>query len=289
VKVILDIAGGKGGDGLPANLVAFLNLVSLFVNLTQQRVKTMSEIVSPVRPTLDRIIIRKVTRDKVTPGGLMLPDVVDDRPHLFRAVVLATGPGRREVVEGSRESVQRVGDRVWRIPVNGFWQSHRDAAQTYSDLVRQWADGLGARRAWDLYGGAGLFAATLAESMGKGARVLSVDTARSASAAARAALGDLPAVKVVSGSVRGFLAGQSRAADVAVLDPPRAGAGRAVIDLLARAGVPRVIHIGCEAASFARDIGLYRGNGYAVEALRVFDAFPLTHHVECVALLTRRP
>ena len=70
-----------------------------------------------------------------------------------------------------------------------------------------------------------------------------------------------------------------------MLDPPRAGAGRAVIDLLARAGVPRVIHIGCEAASFARDIGLYRGNGYAVEALRVFDAFPLTHHVECVALL----
>jgi tRNA/tmRNA/rRNA uracil-C5-methylase (TrmA/RlmC/RlmD family) len=125
--------------------------------------------------------------------------------------------------------------------------------------------------------------------MGKGARVLSVDTARSASAAARAALGDLPAVKVVSGSVRGFLAGQSRAADVAVLDPPRAGAGRAVIDLLARAGVPRVIHIGCEAASFARDIGLYRGHGYSVEALRVFDAFPLTHHVECVALLTRRP
>ncbi len=208
----------------------------------------------------------------------------DNRRH-----VLATGPGRREVVEGSRESVQRVGDRVWRIPVNGFWQSHRDAAQTYSDLVRQWADGLGARRAWDLYGGAGLFAATLAESMGKGARVLSVDTARSASAAARAALGDLPAVKVVSGSVRGFLAGQSRAADVAVLDPPRAGAGRAVIDLLARAGVPRVIHIGCEAASFARDIGLYRGHGYSVEALRVFDAFPLTHHVECVALLTRRP
>ena len=205
----------------------------------------------------------------------------DNRRH-----VQATGPGRREVAEGSRESVQRVGDRVWRIPVSGFWQSHRDAAQTYSDLVRQWADGLGAQRAWDLYGGAGLFAATLAESMGKGARVLSVDTARSASAAARAALGDLPAVKVVSGSVRGFLAGQSRAADVAVLDPPRAGAGRPVIDLLARAGVPRVIHIGCEAASFARDIGLYRGNGYVVEALRVFDAFPLTHHVECVALLT---
>ncbi|MGB3331263.1 MAG: class I SAM-dependent RNA methyltransferase, partial [Mycobacterium sp.] len=74
---------------------------------------------------------------------------------------------------------------------------------------------------------------------------------------------------------------------VAVLDPPRAGAGREVIDLLAAAEVPRVVHIGCEAAAFARDIGLYRGHGYTVEQIRVFDAFPLTHHVECVALLTR--
>ena len=48
-----------------------------------------------------------------------------------------------------------------------------------------------------------------------------------------------------------------------------------------------MIHIGCEAASFARDIGLYRGHGYEVANLRVFDSFPLTHHVECVALLTR--
>jgi tRNA/tmRNA/rRNA uracil-C5-methylase (TrmA/RlmC/RlmD family) len=60
-----------------------------------------------------------------------------------------------------------------------------------------------------------------------------------------------------------------------------------VIDLLAGAGVPRVIHIGCEAASFARDVGLYRSHGYAVEEVRVFDSFPLTHHVECVAVLKR--
>ena len=60
-----------------------------------------------------------------------------------------------------------------------------------------------------------------------------------------------------------------------------------MIEALAAADVPRIVHIGCEAASFARDIGLYRRSGYAVEAIRVFDAFPLTHHVECVAVLTR--
>jgi tRNA/tmRNA/rRNA uracil-C5-methylase (TrmA/RlmC/RlmD family) len=141
--------------------------------------------------------------------------------------------------------------------------------------------------AWDLYGGAGIFAAVLGDAVGESGRVLTVDTARAASGAARAALVDLPQINVVTDSVRRVLAIQQSGADVAVLDPPRSGAGREVVDLLAAAGVSRVVHIGCEAASFARDIGLYLGHGYAVENIRVFDAFPLTHHVECIALLTR--
>lgn len=117
--------------------------------------------------------------------------------------------------------------------------------------------------------------------------MLSVDTSRAATGAARAALADLPQVSVRTDSVRRVLAKERSGADAAVLDPPRTGAGREVIGLLADADVPRIIHIGCEAAAFARDIGLYRGHGYAVEQITVFDAFPLTHHVECVGLLTR--
>jgi len=75
--------------------------------------------------------------------------------------------------------------------------------------------------------------------------------------------------------------------DGALFDPPRTGAGRDVIEQLAAAEVPRIVHIGCEAASFARDVGLYLGHGYAVDDLQVFDSFPLTHHVECVAVLAR--
>jgi hypothetical protein len=215
-----------------------------------------------------------------------------------RRQVASTAPRRQEVAstarrrgvavaEGSGESVQRVGSRVWRVPVSGFWQSHRDAAATYSALITQWARVTQPACAWDLYGGSGLFAAALAEVVGETGQVLTVDTSRTASATARAALADLPQVRTISGSVRHVIAGQSAAADIAVLDPPRSGAGREVIDLLAGAGVPRVIHIGCEAAAFARDIGLYRLNGYRVESIRVFDAFPLTHHVECIALVSK--
>jgi tRNA/tmRNA/rRNA uracil-C5-methylase (TrmA/RlmC/RlmD family) len=174
--------------------------------------------------------------------------------------------------------------------VTAFWQAHRDAAATYSALVADWAAAGTGMSAWDLYGGAGVFAAALGEAVGASGRVLSVDTSRGSTRAARSALADLSQVQIVTDSVRRALAAQregASTADVAVLDPPRAGAGREIIDLLAAAGVPRVVHIGCEAASFARDIGIYLGHGYAVEKIKVFDAFPLTHHVECVSLLTR--
>jgi tRNA/tmRNA/rRNA uracil-C5-methylase (TrmA/RlmC/RlmD family) len=214
--------------------------------------------------------------------------VVDDDGR--RHVVRTRREGRRtstEVVEGSYQSVQRAGRRSWSVPVTAFWQAHRDAALAYSELISDWAQPSAGMTAWDLYGGVGVFAAVLGDAVGEAGRVITVDSSRAASRAAQAAFTDLPQVQVITDSVRRALSGQRRGADVAVLDPPRAGAGRDVIDLLAAAEVPRVVHIGCEAASFARDVGLYRRQGYVVNEIRVFDSFPLTHHSECVALLTR--
>ncbi|HTY31331.1 class I SAM-dependent RNA methyltransferase [Mycobacterium sp.] len=221
------------------------------------------------------------------PPHAQLHVAVDDDGE--RHVVRTVRQGRRTetaVVEGGYEAAQRVGARSWRVPVTAFWQAHRDAARVYSGLVVDWAQPGAGMTVWDLYGGAGVFAAALGDAVGESGRVLTVDTSRSATRAARAALADLPQVDVVTDSVRRALTAQRGSASIAVLDPPRAGAGREIIDLLAAARVPRVVHIGCEAASFARDIGLYRAHGYAVERIKVFDAFPLTHHTESVALLT---
>ncbi|UQX10122.1 class I SAM-dependent RNA methyltransferase [Candidatus Mycobacterium methanotrophicum] len=224
----------------------------------------------------------------VWPPGAQLHVVVDDDGQ--RHVVRTARSRRRtstEVVEGSYEAVQRVGRHSWQVPVTAFWQAHRDAARTYSALVGDWAQLDPGMTAWDLYGGVGVFAAVLADAVGESGLVVSVDSSRAASGTACATLAELGQVSVITDSVRRALAGQRRAADVAVLDPPRGGAGREVIDLLAAAEVPRVVHIGCEVASFARDVGLYRQHGYAVEKITVFDSFPLTHHTECVALFTR--
>jgi tRNA/tmRNA/rRNA uracil-C5-methylase (TrmA/RlmC/RlmD family) len=222
------------------------------------------------------------------PAGAHVHVVVDDDGQ--RHVAHTVRQGRRnatEVIEGSYYGVQRVGRHSWQVPVTTFWQAHRNAAQTYSELVSDLAQAGTGMTAWDLYGGAGLFAAALGDAVGESGHVLSVDSSHPASRVATAALADLPQLRVITDSVRRALTAQRGTADVAVLDPPRAGAGREVIELLAAAEVPRLVHIGCEVAAFARDIGLYRRHGYTVGEIRVFDSFPLTHHIECVALLTR--
>lgn len=258
-----------------AELVTDLNCAQLAAGLLDGLAGSHWPAGSQLHVALDSDGVRHVVASRAAAEQSKASKAKDGRKHTTR------------VIEGDYEATQRVGGRVWRVPVTAFWQAHRDASALYSELVSGWAQLQPGMTAWDLYGGAGVFAAALAERVGESGHVVTVDTSRGSSRSARAALADLPWVSVVTDSVRRALSTQRARADVAVLDPPRTGAGREVIDQVAAAEVPRVIHIGCEAASFARDVGLYRKHGYTVEELRVFDSFPLTHHVECVAVLTR--
>ncbi|MFD4368295.1 class I SAM-dependent RNA methyltransferase [Rhodococcus sp. NPDC058521] len=200
----------------------------------------------------------------------------------------ARGARRSEhVLAGSGRAVERVGEQSWTLSATGFWQAHRSAASTYSALVSEWAQLSEGSVAWDLYGGVGVFASVLADQVGPDGKVESVEFAGAAVAAGRAALGGRPQIVMHEGRVERLVASMAERPQVVVLDPPRAGAGRPVVAAVAAAAPEKVVHVGCDPAAFARDLGLYRNSGYRVEALRAFDAFPLTHHVECVALLTR--
>jgi tRNA/tmRNA/rRNA uracil-C5-methylase (TrmA/RlmC/RlmD family) len=100
------------------------------------------------------------------PPGAQLHVALDDDGDRH---VVQSGPrtGRTtttQVAEGRYEAVQRVGERTWRVPVTAFWQAHRDATRVYSELVAAWAGLDPGMTVWDLYGGAGVFAAVLAPS-----------------------------------------------------------------------------------------------------------------------------
>ena len=193
-----------------------------------------------------------------------------------------------KAVIGSGRVTEYVSDRAWTLDATGFWQAHRGAAQVYTDVVTDWADASPGDGAWDLYGGVGVFAAALAAEVGPEGSVTSVEFSRRAAEDGRSALSDLTQVSFVPGRVERSMDSLTDPVAVAVLDPPRAGAGRDVIDALAARGPRSVVHVGCDPASFARDVSLYRAAGYELADLRAFDAFPLTSHVECIGHLVRK-
>ncbi|HET6705038.1 MAG TPA: class I SAM-dependent RNA methyltransferase, partial [Amycolatopsis sp.] len=96
----------------------------------------------------------------------------------------------------------------------------------------------------------------------------------------------LPQVSWRAGRVEHVLASAAKPVDVVVLDPPRKGAGKAVVESIAAGSPDRVVYVACDPAALARDLAFFAAHGYSLTDLRAFDAFPMTHHVECVALLS---
>lgn len=173
--------------------------------------------------------------------------------------------------------------RQWRIPSGGFWQVHPGAPDTLGRAVLDYADVQAGDSCLDLFCGVGLFAGSLAAVASPG-KVDGVEASKAAAAAARSNLADLANVTIHTGRVDRWFAKSQQQADVIVLDPPRKGAGRAVIDGIQEAAPRRVVYVACDPASLARDVSLFAERGYRLDALRAFDLFPMTAHVECVAL-----
>lgn len=210
---------------------------------------------------------------------------VDDEVHVRRLSGLARRR-RSEQLRGG-VAVQRAAGRDWRLAAHGFWQVHPRAADTFARVVGEWADASPGARAWDLYAGVGLFASVLAEQVGPKGRVLAVESGRRAVADGRANLPDMRQVRWRCGQVEHVLRDRTDTPQVVVLDPPRKGAGRPVVEAVVAAGPERVVYVACDPAALARDVAIFGEHGYRLERLRAFDAFPMTHHVECVALLRR--
>ncbi|MGP4000358.1 class I SAM-dependent RNA methyltransferase [Streptomyces sp. 8N706] len=217
------------------------------------------------------------------PGG-RLPIVELDRPVSVMRVEEKDGGVHR--VHGRPFVRERAAGRTWRVGAGGFWQVHPKAADL---LVEAVLDGLSPREgdmALDLYCGVGLFAGALAERVGERGAVLGIESGKRAAEDARHNLADLERVRIEHGKVEQVLPRTGiTEADLVVLDPPRAGAGKPTVAHLSGLGARRIAYVACDPAALARDLAYFRAEGYEPVGLRAFDLFPMTHHVECVAIL----
>jgi len=199
--------------------------------------------------------------------------------------------GARTAVAGRGYLTQHAAGRDWRVDLAGFWQVHPAAADVLAEAVLQALAPRPGDVALDLYCGAGLFAGVLARAVGPDGTVIGVESDTTAVRDARHNLREWPWARVHRGDAGQVLSRIGLAgASIAVLDPPRAGADRVVIDALAGApaSLRAVAYVSCDPATLARDLGLLIAGGWALDGLRAFDAFPMTHHVECLATLSRQ-
>jgi len=222
-------------------------------------------------------------------GSVDLVEPVDGTVRVIRRERLderpARGQGRRPAPEVVYE---QVGDRRFQLDAGGFWQVHPRAASVLDGAVYGILDGHVDPEAahLDLYGGVGLFAASLADL---GATdIVTVESSKRATAHAQQNLAGM-GVKAVTARVDRYLAGlpAGTRTGAVVLDPPRAGAGRAVVDALHALAPEAIAYVACDPVALARDLGTFRQHGWNVGTLRGFDLFPHSHHFEVVALLTR--
>jgi tRNA/tmRNA/rRNA uracil-C5-methylase (TrmA/RlmC/RlmD family) len=232
-------------------------------------------------------------------------------PSEGEAVVVAIPSGEAEAPVVIEHVAGQTFSGTFEVSARGFWQVHPGAASTFVDTVT----GLLAPRegevALDLYAGVGLFAAALAQRVGERGKVVAVESHPGAVASAAGNLAAYPSVAVVRARVddafgvpRASRSGPTRhraqrqrklrrhpllplRADLVVLDPPRTGAGRDVTAQIAALEPRAIAYVACDPSALARDSAFLAAAGYELDELRAFDAFPITHHVECIALFTR--
>ena len=182
---------------------------------------------------------------------------------------------------------QRAGGRDWRVSVGAFWQVHPGAADALTEAVLAALQPGAGDTVADLYCGAGLFAGVLAPAVGPDGTVVGVESDAAAVRDARHNLRDYGWARVHRGDVAAVLSRGLTPATLVVADPPRAGLAREVISYVTEGPTARFAYVSCDPATLARDTRLLTDRGWALAGLRAFDAFPMTHHVECVATYSR--
>ena len=214
------------------------------------------------------------------------------------------GAGLRSVTEEVTFGSRRFS---YQVSAGGFWQIHRAAPSTMVGTMLTMLRPQEGECALDLYAGAGLFTAALADAVGATGTVISIEgspvthkDARSNFAPDGCSRTENSAdtrIEVIRGDVARHLVdlktalefGEIPAIDAVVLDPSREGANRTTLERLDALDPKRILYVACDPASLGRDTGILRELGWDMVQLRAFDMYPNTHHVESVALFERAP
>jgi len=205
-----------------------------------------------------------------------------------RSIALAPtrGEEKARLTEGPAVLHENVLGRDLEVSQESFWQSHEKAPEVLTQAVLEFAQLKSGEHVLDLYGGVGLFSAAIIDAVGPTGHVDLIEGSKVATADAARNFAAFSNITIATGDVAKLLP-RITAADVVVLDPPRDGAGKEVVAHIARLAPRAIVYVACDPAALARDTSYLADHSYSLVKVRAFDLFPMTHHIECVALYAR--
>ena len=205
-----------------------------------------------------------------------------------RSIALAPtrGEEKARLTEGPAVLHENVLGRTLEVSQESFWQSHKKAPEVLTQAVLDYAQLQIGEHVLDLYGGVGLFSAAIVDAVGPTGHVDLIEGSKVATADAARNFAAYSNITIATGDVAKLLPRIS-AADVVVLDPPRDGAGKEAVAHIARLAPRAIVYVACDPAALARDTAYLADHSYSLVKVRAFDLFPMTHHIECVALYAR--
>ena len=188
------------------------------------------------------------------------------------------------VLTGQKRYTESVAGQDFLVSSPSFFQVNVEQAAAAADVVRDRLHLTAADVLLDAYTGVGTFAILLAPSV---KRVIAVEESSAAVADAKQNAGDLQNLEFVLGRTEDVLRNLPVKPDVVVLDPPRSGCQPRALESLIEMAPSRVAYVSCDAETLGRDLKILCQGGYRLDEIAPLDMFPQTHHVECVALLSR--
>ncbi len=242
------------------------------------------------------LLLAVVTSTGDFPQARSLATLLADRHPELTGFLWAVNPSHGDAVEvhglhvlhGRPHIHERLRGLTFRLGLQTFFQTNTAQAERMIDLVREFAAPTSTDHVVDLYCGVGTFALALARDA---ARVTGIEVVPASIEAARtnAALNGITNATFVAADARRFdqALAADRPPDLFVLDPPRAGAGAAVMRAVGRTRARRVVYISCNPTTLAPDLRELLTQDYALRVVQPIDLFPQTYHIECVVLLER--
>ena len=226
-------------------------------------------------------------RDSRWPRFLRSVEIFTDERQVQLSVLETERPVARRFFDWCAETIPGLvagaldyQDR-FRVSRNAFFQVNRYLADKLVEIA---LEGVGGETALDVYAGVGLFSLDLARRFRQAAAVES-GAAAAGDLAFNAERAGLANLRVERRTAEAYLDALERAPDFVLLDPPRAGLGKAVVQRLIDLRPPAVTIVACDPATLARDLAALLGAGYRIEKMTLVDLFPQTYHLETVVRL----